>query len=148
MIAHNRNTIIIILILITIAGLTLQGFFNFMRSFEDGRLCECKANLREISNALEMYANDNNGHYPLSLTLLIPKYTKELPKCKDDYLNIKYYYQLINKKGGVPGNAYSMSYKTSDTMDNYTMYCYGNQHHPFVETNFPQYDSFNGVIEK
>jgi len=148
MTARKRNKTVTVLILIAIAGLVLKGFFNFIRSFEDGRFCECNANLREISNALEIYANDNNGLYPLSLTLLIPKYTKELPKCKDDYLNIKYYYQLINKKGGTPGNGYYMSYKTSDMKDNYTIYCYGNRHHPFVKTNFPQYDSFNGLIEK
>lgn len=72
--ACNWNTVVNILILITIMGLVFHGFCNFMRAFEDGRLCECKDNLREISNALEMYANDNDKHYPSTLTLLVPIY--------------------------------------------------------------------------
>ena len=66
----------------------------FMPKMKGGRdraaLNACKTNLRHIGVALELYANDYDGHYTTCLTdvptqvplnYLTPNYLKTLPKC-------------------------------------------------------------------
>lgn len=54
---------------------------------EDRRIKEsysvCRTNLRELSSALEIYANYNDAYYPDSLDKLVPKYIKSIPTCPD-----------------------------------------------------------------
>lgn len=45
------------------------------------RFDACLANLHKISLALEMYSTDHDGHYPRSLSDVVPKYLSEVPLC-------------------------------------------------------------------
>ncbi|MGC8733717.1 MAG: type II secretion system protein [bacterium] len=57
--------VINIAIIVCILGMFLiHGLVGSTRAREAARLTACKANLKNISTALEMYANDYNGIYP------------------------------------------------------------------------------------
>ncbi|MHB2019162.1 MAG: hypothetical protein ACYCW6_19615 [Candidatus Xenobia bacterium] len=46
-----------------------------------GMTTSCRANLRNISTAIDMYRLDNHGSYPPSLQALMPKYLFTVPRC-------------------------------------------------------------------
>lgn len=55
---------------------------NLLRVRITGQWDYCISNLKNISAALEMYAVDNKGSYPLRLSQLPPsKYLKSIPTC-------------------------------------------------------------------
>lgn len=62
-----------------VIGLTLL-LPNFIRCRCQSSLTACKANLKNIGTALEMYSSDN-GCYPKELSGLTPDYLKTIPKC-------------------------------------------------------------------
>lgn len=41
----------------------------------------CEGNLRNLASALEMYANDNSGRFPVLLSSLTPNYIRVIPYC-------------------------------------------------------------------
>lgn len=43
----------------------------------------CKANLKNLGSALEMYSQDWEGLYPRDLALLTPNYIKTIPECPE-----------------------------------------------------------------
>ncbi len=86
----------------------------------------CKSNLIKIVTACEMYSTDFEGHYPVSLSILVPKHLKTLPECP------------LNAAGTLP-------YGYLLNADRLTVYCRGDNH--IVHTgheNWPQYGSHFG----
>jgi len=102
---------------------------NFIRCPTQGKLTSCKSNLKNIGTALEMYNTDNGGLYPEALSAITPNYMKTIPIC-------------------AAAGKVTYQYITSEKSDAYTTFCSGNYHKKSrVEPNYPQYDSFNGLIE-
>ncbi|HXE73490.1 MAG TPA: hypothetical protein VNO81_12595 [Candidatus Nitrosotenuis sp.] len=92
----------------------------------------CKSNLKNISAALEMYGTDNSGLFPGSLQSLTPRYLKTIPTCPE---------------GG--RDTYSSGYQSHPSPAAYTVVCEGDNHrYQGASRNFPQYDSFRGLIEQ
>lgn len=95
------------------------------------QLAKCKANLRRIAVALEMYA-DRYGKYPDSLKDLIPEFMDKLPECP-----------------AAGKETYSKSYSTGPNNVTYRMYCIGHHHKEAgLERDFPLYTSKGGLREK
>ncbi|MCE1248576.1 MAG: hypothetical protein LWY06_18210 [Firmicutes bacterium] len=98
----------------------------------EGMKLICSSNEKNIGTALEMYAVDNDGHYPKNLKKLTPDYLVKIPEC-----------QAAGK------DTYSTSYKVSYKPDAYTFYCSGSNHSSAgLKPNFPLYNSWSGFIEK
>lgn len=47
----------------------------------DGQFLACKSNLKNIGAALWMWSADHQGHYPITLVELTPRYLKAIPTC-------------------------------------------------------------------
>lgn len=91
-----------------------------------GRLKACRKNLQDLAIALDLYAGDNDNHYPRRLILLVPKYIKSLPTC--------------------PSNGkitYTEHYLVSSSPDAFTVMCRGLNHRDgqISLPNFPQYSA-------
>jgi len=56
----------LIVVMAILAIVTVGLYGNFTSSQKKGRDAQRKSDLRQIQNALEAYANDNNGLYPVS----------------------------------------------------------------------------------
>lgn len=106
-----------------------------------GRYTACKSNLKNIGTSCEMYASDNQGHYPKSLKALLSaqdryghSYLKTLPTCS------------VAK-----ADTYSATYKSSDVKGHFhfSLYCQGH-HHQLAGSpaNKPAYDSEKGLVTK
>ncbi|MCL5773287.1 MAG: hypothetical protein M1536_02770 [Firmicutes bacterium] len=92
----------------------------------------CESNLKNVSTALEMYATDNQGHYPASLSQIVPAYLRSIPACP-----------------AAGKDTYSSSYTSSQNPDAYTFYCSGDNHKEVnAGENYPQYSSSQGLIQK
>jgi type II secretory pathway pseudopilin PulG len=103
---------------------------NFLRARARGQLTACKSNLKNLATALEMYASDNEGHYPHSLDMLTPKnYLKSIPTCP------------------AAGKVTYQDYRCAIEPDRYSLSCCGKNHRTSPE-NFPQYSSEKGLIER
>ena len=105
---------------------------NFLRARAQGMVTACKANLKNMGTALEMYATDNSGRYPTTLNGLSPHYLRTMPTCPST------------------GLANSYGYTSQSVPDSYTVYCSGTNAHQAVDlsTGYPQYDSIRGLIER
>lgn len=110
---------------------------GFIKAPDQGRLTACKSNLKNISTACEMYASDNEGRYPVSLSVLTQgSYLKTIPTCPaagaDTYQN----------------------YVVSVRPDNFSVACCGNFHakayagYAGDSTNFPAYFGSYGLLER
>ncbi|MGV8122362.1 MAG: hypothetical protein AB2L14_21590 [Candidatus Xenobiia bacterium LiM19] len=104
----------------------------------------CEANCRNIGTALEMYAADNDAHYPGRLEQLTPDYIKYLPKC-----------------GTEAKHRYTDSYETDMEHQNYTFCCKGDNHIIRIRVfdipvtgnlgavpDYPRYSKKSGLIVK
>ena len=116
-------------------------------SGRSGIFCACQGNLKNLGTALDMYKDDHKGKYPLSLSQLKPKYLRFIPKCP---INLKEntpaasYYESIH---GLSPEAYK--YEVSKDRTSFTMYCKGNNHKSVgIKSNYPQYNSVDGLIAK
>jgi len=90
----------------------------------------CEENLKSISVALENYCGDNSGRYPADLSKLTPLYLKEIPACP-------------------AANRATYVYSSHTVPDIYTVYCAGDFHKRVnTKSNYPQYDSQEGLIEQ
>jgi len=95
----------------------------------DGLLLSCKSNMKNIGTALEMYATDHGGHYPESLSELMPDYLSTLPTC------------IAARK-----DTYSPSYHMKTSPDSYEVYCSGENHRASgVARNYPRYTAEKGL---
>lgn len=96
-------------------------------------LYPCRSNLKNLATALEMYASDNQGHYPDRLELLVSgKYLKTIPTCP-----------------AVKRMTYT-DYQVSRQPDNFTVSCVGDNHvegYHKSAPNFPRYNAMEGLVE-
>ncbi|MCL5773285.1 MAG: hypothetical protein M1536_02760 [Firmicutes bacterium] len=105
---------------------------SFLRAQAESRLVACESNLWNMGTALEMYATDNNGHYPISLSQLTPDYLRSIPTCP-----------------AAGKDTYSISYTSSQNPDAFTFYCSGNNHQEVdAGENYPIYTSAGGLLSK
>jgi hypothetical protein len=116
-------------------GTTNRGITRVQEPLE-----ECCSNLKNIATALEMYAADNQGNYPTSLTALTPAgsspgktYLKSIPTC--------------------PGSRTDYGYAYSKAPDRFTLWCAtGGTHSDRQEVPkdgcWPQYTSTQSLIMK
>ena len=104
---------------------------NFVQARSQGQLTACKSNLKNVATAMEMYASDNAGFYPTALAKLTPNYLRLIPSCP-------------------AGNqdTYSSSLRCAARPDGFTVFCQGSNHSALVSENYPQYNSFEGLVER
>ncbi|MGV8121485.1 MAG: competence type IV pilus major pilin ComGC [Candidatus Xenobiia bacterium LiM19] len=103
---------------------------NLMRARQRAQLTSCESNLKSQATANTIYANDNNGHYAKYPGLLMPNYLKAKPTCAS-------------------AGSYTYFYLVSQNPDSFTFFCHGGYHTSILgSSNFPQYDSINGLMEK
>ena len=122
----------ILLPLCCIAVFTLCGCTVKKGDTEMANLTKCQSNLKAIATACEMYATENNGHYPDRLDRLVPEYLEKIPACP--------------KNGG---DSYSVSYESSQNPDAYTFCCKGSNHTGAnLPEDYPQFSGLQGLIEK
>lgn len=104
-----------------------QAGLDFGAAFQS-----CGSNLKNMATACEMYSTDNEGHYPTSLSQLVPGYMKTIPTCP-----------------AAGKDTYSSSYSSASNPDMFTLYCSGNNHKEVnAGENYPQYNSAQGLIPK
>ena len=115
-----------------ISSIMVRAMISVQESKTQGMLVVCKANERSLGIALEMYAMDHDGHFPDSLSKLVPEYIKAIPTC-----------------AAAGKDTYSDSYRVSKNFQAYTFYCKGHYHKDAgIPENYPAYDSRNGLILK
>jgi len=131
--SHSSVSTVVLsaILLIFVTGI----FFAFVSSFSGhsrrgwSQLTACKSNLKNMGTALEMYSTDNKGHYPRALSQITPSYLKTIPTCPSS---------------GASTYAYTFSVKP----DSYTVFCSGSYHKANgLAPDYPEYDSYNGLIE-
>lgn len=109
---------------------------NFMMCRNYGPLTACKSSCKNIACALEMYAADNHGHYPLTLQqLTVGNYLKTIPTC-------------------VSTDAMTYTnYEVAQNPDRFSFACVGNNHaksyvgYSQPSDNYPQYNSEVGLVD-
>jgi hypothetical protein len=114
--------------IIVMIVITISCGQSFARRSTYGESSQCKANLRNISTALEMYATDNQGVYPPLLSYLSPHYLTYTPTCPS--LGI---------------DTYSCGYSATAGKEFYVC-CIGKNHPEFMD-NMPAYSSKQGAQE-
>lgn len=108
---------------------------NFQKCHCGSPLTGCKSNLKNIATALEMYASDHDGHYPVRLGQLTPVYLKTIPTCP------------------AAGRMTYINYHASQKPDNFHVACVGDNHaksyahYGKSSYNFPRYRAEDGLIE-
>lgn len=88
---HSGFTLIELMIVIAIIAILAAILIpSFIRARQQGQLAACESNERNIGTSLEMYANDNNGQYPVQAALgpittmaptIVPTYMRVYPVC-------------------------------------------------------------------
>ena len=109
---------------VDLAALAEAGAENLGGARSKGQIVACKANLKNFSTALEMYASDNAGRYPESTSMLTAgNYFKTLPTCPAS-----------------GKDTYSETYKMGTNPDSYSFRCSNK------EANDLAYTSEEGLI--
>lgn len=105
---------------------------GFIPARGQGRLTACESNLKNIGTALEIYANDNKGTYPIQLNALVPNCLKHIPKCP-----------------AAEEDTYSLSYRRKFSPPFFEVFCFGDHHKKIgIPPNYPRYNSEKGLIVK
>jgi len=123
--------------LLAVLAVCLVGFIfvpGFIGARAQGQLAACESNMKNLATAMEMYAEDNKGHYPPDLSYLTDNktgntYMKKMPECPV-YLT-----------------GYEYIYATSP--DNFTLWCKQKDAHIKAlhkEGSWPQYNPGQGLI--
>jgi hypothetical protein len=101
-----------------------------------GQLTACKSNCKNIATALEMYADDNHGHYPRNLEqLTVGNYLKLIPTCP------------------AVGRMTYTNYHVSQKPDSYRFACVGDNHARSYahfgkpSNNCPRYNAESGLVD-
>ena len=102
-----KPNLVYLSLLLVLAALAPR-LFEKQRAERD--LTLCKSNLKNLATALEMYASDNGGRYPVRLKELRSSYLKDLPTCP------------------VTGSDYSDTYRSTLAPDSYSFGCRGYHH--------------------
>lgn len=131
-IGQRTTETIAILVLVAVMSACIQQ--RRTRKASDD-LNACKANLRNIATACEIYSTDNCGRYPHSLDQLVPQYLTTPPQCPAS-CGQDYNYQF--NSGPVAKTSYGYVYSTRP--DDFTLNCQA-RYHPTAppEPNFPNY---------
>ena len=113
---------------------------NFLKARAQGQLTACKSNCKNLATALEMYASDNGGRYPLSSAfqarLTGGNYLKTIPTCP-----------------AAGADTYTGTYSSTQTPDSFSFYCNGNNHakaytgFTTASANYPQYSAEQGLLD-
>lgn len=110
---------------------------NFIRARAQGQVTSCKANLKNIGTACEMYATDNGGRYPASLS-----------KLSEENNSIQAYLKTIPKCPSAGTDTYSGAYKATMNPDQYIVYCSGSNHTAAgCSANLPAFTATVGLLE-
>ncbi|HPZ10069.1 MAG TPA: hypothetical protein PL110_18405 [Candidatus Eremiobacteraeota bacterium] len=142
------KTIFFILIVIILIVWYISS--NLIRTSGGGHIGICESYLKNIATALEMYATDNKGNYPVSLDKLVEtKHMKELPTCPGPE-DTSYLKRIL--KGNYQRKPYGYK-STNKPSPNYTLWCGDPGVH--AETGivpskgcWPQYAPDKGIIMK
>ena len=102
---------------------------NFLKPKAMTQLTACKSNCKNIATALEMYACDNRGRYPVDCSLL-RVYLKTVPTCP-----------VAGK------DTYSETYQWHSMPDRFTFHCQGSHHSKVTPENYPKYSSEMGLTD-
>jgi len=132
----NVVTWLLLISLILVVTEIIHSFFprpiDPLRSDRDA-YGQCQSNCKNMGVALDMYAGDNDGHFPPALNCLAPDYLREIPTCA----------------GCSSSQVYVKSYESSLNSDIYTFYCMGKNHKNIgIPPNYPQYSSIYGLIRR
>ena len=126
-----------LLLLLLVSGLTAFLAPNFLRARAQGSLPSCPSGCKNIAAALAMYAEDNEGCYPHSLSRLTDgNYLKLIPTCP-----------------AAGRDTYSASYQTARAPERFSFVCMGNNHAKAYRgfstssNNYPQYSSEHGLLD-
>ncbi|MCD4784040.1 MAG: hypothetical protein K8T10_09475 [Candidatus Eremiobacteraeota bacterium] len=94
---------IIIVILIIVVIMAFFVIPQYLRAKESEKVFNCQLNIARIGMALNLYAGDNQKHYPEKLEKLVPKYLNPIPDCPaagaDTYSQSYTYYVNPEKAG-------------------------------------------------
>lgn len=126
---HPRITWHLLILLLVVIGPLLAILVpNLIRARNQSPYSSCIGNLHHIERALDMYADDNHGVFPTSLTALVPSYLKRLPACP------------------VAGSdTYSAGYEQQSGLHPaFTVMCKGEWHRGVLPPDFPQVTSGQG----
>jgi prepilin-type N-terminal cleavage/methylation domain-containing protein len=96
------------------------------RNVYKAKLTNCKANLKNISTALQLYNNDNEGMYPDTMDVITPTYINIIPTC--------------------PMGGTNYTYEHASAPESFTVFCTGNNHAIFgLSANEPIWSSSIGL---
>lgn len=84
---------------------------NLLRSRAQAQVAACRANLRTLSAALDLYARDSEGLHPPALGRLVPRHLQELPACP-----------------AAGRETYSAGYLPDEGLDSFALACRGLHH--------------------
>jgi tRNA A-37 threonylcarbamoyl transferase component Bud32 len=111
---------------LAIPMLILSSAFTGTRGSDN--LQTCRANLKEIAAAVDLYEVSSGKIPPSSLSNLTPTYLKTIPTCP-----------------GARRDTYSTSYASSAESRQYTLFCRGS-HHRGLRPDYPRYTSLQGLV--
>lgn len=116
-------------VLFIISSLVLLLIPNLRWSVYKTQLTGCQMNLKQLSTATQLYANDNDDRYPEKLEDITPHYYREIPRCP-----------------AVDKDTYSEGYERTDNFRNYTIYCKGKNHEVMkLKENEPYWSNEEGL---
>jgi competence protein ComGC len=129
----NRIRGLVLLELLTvifiISSLVLLLIPNFRWSMYKTQLAGCQSNLKMVSTALQLYANENEDYYPDDLTRLQPNYMKEIATCPSSGTN-----------------TYAAGYDLRSDKKSYTLHCKGKNHENMkLEEDQPYWSLIEGL---
>lgn len=101
---------------------------NFQQARGKGQLSACRANLRNLATALEMYSTEHQGAYPAQLSELAPQFLAEIPHCPS-----------------AGQDTYTPGYQRSEKPSSFRVACQGEWHQQ-AQPNLPAYSSTEGLL--
>lgn len=111
---------------------------RYERARASNEVGACKANLKQLGAAMEMYSAEWGAYPPRGKAQLTPRYLEALPECApagaDTYVVL---------------SGQAVTYNTQSLQDYFFIYCSGENHAPVgIPSNYPQYSSLVGCIER
>lgn len=119
---HGRTALIAVGVLTALLamGPVVAGLMGSRKSQNWYRFNLCRRNLACISYAVSNYSVAHDGHLPVGLEQVFPRYVSEIPTCP---------------AAGI--DTYTGGYAAAGKR--YTIYCSGHNHAPLAPANFPQF---------